>query len=167
VKKPDEPLYSAGTGARLRTPAQILQDAGVTFTLHEHSHDSGRFPPAAALVKTLAVTTGGELVLAALLASDTVHVGKLARALGVGRSVLDAVSTAALEQELGFEAGAVSLLTDFPAARLIDERVLAHERIFTGAGRVGSTIELAAADLVAVSDATVAALVAPGRIATT
>lgn len=162
-----------GTPGR-RTPEEILRAAGVAFTVHEHepvrtyAESLARLPfPPGALVKTLAVETGGELVLAALLAADRVHFGKLARALGVGRSTLNAVSEAALDVELGFEVGAVSLLTDFPAACLVDEAVLVLDTVYTGSGRTGRTIELAAADLVRVSGATVAELVGapPGAAA--
>lgn len=138
----------------------------MAFTLHEHEpartfeESVARLPfPPGAMVKTLALETGGELVLAALLAADRVHFGKLARALGVGRATLNAVSAAALEVELGFEVGAVSLLTDFPSACLVDERVLALGTVFTGSGRADRTIEVAAADLVRVSGATPAELV--------
>lgn len=147
-------------------PEEILRAAGVAFTLHQHEpvrtfeESVNRLPfPPGAMVKTLALETGGELVLAALLAADRVHFGKLARALGVGRATLNAVSAAALEVELGFEVGAVSLLTDFPSARLVDERVLALGTVFTGSGRADRTIEVAAADLVRVSGATPAELV--------
>lgn len=151
-----------------RTPEEILRAAGVAFTLHEHEpvrtfeESVARLPfPPGAMVKTLALETGGELVLAALPAGDRVHFGKLARALGVGRATLNAVSAAALVVELGFEVGALSLLTDFPSARLVDEGVLALGTVFTGSGRTDRTIELAAADLIRVSGATLALLVGP------
>ena len=163
---PADPAPSPPARPPRRTPEEILRAAGVAFTLHEHepvrtfAESVERLPfPAGAMVKTLAVETGGELVLVALRGADRVHFGKLARALGVGRATLNAVSAAALEVELGFEVGAVSLLTDFPAARLVDEAVLALGAVFTGSGRTDRTIELAAADLVRVSGATAAELV--------
>lgn len=163
---PSHPTASQPARAPRRTPEEILRAAGVAFTVHEHepvrtfAEGVERLPfPSGALVKTLAIETGGELVLAALRGADRVHFGKLARALGVGRATLNAVSAAALEVELGFEVGAVSLLTDFPAACLVDEAVLALGTVYTGSGRADRTIELAAADLVQVSGATVAELV--------
>ncbi len=170
---PDPSTAPTDTSAR-RTPEEILLAAGVAFTVHEH--DSVRtyaegvarlpFPPGA-LVKTLALETGGELVLVSLRGGASLHFGKLARALGVGRSTLNAVSAAALDVELGFEVGGVSLLTDFPSARLVDEAVLALGMVFTGSGRTDRTIELSAADLVRVSGATLAELVGapPGATA--
>ena len=159
------PGAAEGTPPR-RTPEEILRAAGVAFVVHEHepvrtyAESVERLPfPADAMVKTLALETGGELVLAALRGGDRVHFGKLAKALGVGRDTMNAVTAAALEVELGFEVGAVSLLTDFPAARLVDEAVLALGTIYTGSGRADRTLELAAADLVRVSDATPAVLV--------
>ena len=165
---PSDPTASPPARPPRRTPEEILRAAGITFTMHEHksvrtfAEGVERLPfPPEAMVKTLAIETGGELVLAALLAADRVHFGKLARALGVGRATLNAVSAAALEVELGFEVGAVSLLTDFPAACLVDEAVLALGTVYTGSGRADRTIELAAADLVRVSGATRAELVGP------
>lgn len=151
-----------------RMPEEILRAAGVAFAVREDAEvaaagaaDAVRTgEPAGGAVRTLAIETGGELILAMLRAGDALHPGKLAKALGVGRSTLNAVSAAALELELGFEVGAVSLLTDFPAARLIDERVLALERVVMSSGRLGRTIELVTADLVAVSGATPAELTA-------
>ena len=149
-----------------RTPEEILRAAGVAFVLHEHepvrTYAEGveRLPfPPEAMVKTLAAETGGELVLAALRGGDRIHFGKLARALGVGRGTLNAVTPAALEQELGFEVGAVSLLSDFPGARLVDAAVVALGTVYTGAGRADRTLEVAAADLIAASGATVVELV--------
>ncbi len=161
----DPSTAPTGTPAR-RTPEEILFAAGVAFTVHEHepmrmyAEGLARLPfPPGALVKTLALETGGELVLAALRGGDSMHFGKLARALGVGRSTLNAVSAAALDVELGFELGGVSLLTDFPSACLVDEAVLALGTVFTGSGRTDRTLELVAADLVRVSGATVVELV--------
>ena len=165
---PSDPTASPPARPPRRTPEEILRAAGVAFTVHEHepvrtyAEGVARLPfPPGAMVKTLALETGGELVLAALLAADRVHFGKLARALGVGRATLNAVSAAALEVELDFEVGAVSLLTDFPAACLVDEAVLALGTVYTGSGRADRTIELAAIDLVRVSGATRAELVGP------
>ena len=165
---PADPSASPPARPPRRTPEEILRAAGVAFTVHEHepvrtfAEGVERLPfPVEAMVKTLALETGGELVLAALRGADRVHFGKLARALGVGRATLNAVSVAALEVELGFEVGAVSLLTDFPAGRLVDEAVLALGTVYTGSGRAGRTIELAAADPVRVSGATAAELAAP------
>lgn len=149
-----------------RTPEEILRALGIAFTVHEHapvrtyaeSVELLPFPPGS-MVKTLAAETGGELVLAALRGGDRIHFGKLSRQLGVGRSTLNAVSAAAIEIELGFEVGAVSLLTDFPSARLVDVAVAELGSVFTGSGRVDRTLELAAADLIAASGATVVELV--------
>lgn len=154
------PAESAAPSSR-RSPEEILRAAGVAFTVHEHGPDGTPPPASGTALKTLAVETGGELVLAALRAGDGVHPGKLAKALGVGRTTLNAVTPAALQVELGFEPGWVSLLTDFPAARLVDEAVPALGTVHVAAGRPGVTIELAAADLIAAAGATVAELVAP------
>lgn len=128
--------------------------------MRTHAEAVERLPfPPGALVKTLAAETGGELVLAALRGGDGLHIGKLARQLGVARATLNAVTPAAIEQDLGFDAGAVSLLCDYPGARLVDVAVAGLGTVFVASGRAGRTLELAAADLIAASRATVVELV--------
>ena len=149
-----------------RSPEEILRAAGVAFAMHEHEpvriHAEAveRLPfPAGALVKTLAAETGGELVLAALRGGDVLHIGKLARQLVVARATLNAVTPAAIEHDLGFEPGAVSLLCDHPGARLVDVAVAGLGTVYVASGRTGRTLELAAADLIAATGATVVELV--------
>jgi prolyl-tRNA editing enzyme YbaK/EbsC (Cys-tRNA(Pro) deacylase) len=61
---------------------------------------------------------------------------------------------------LGVDPGFESVLTDADVARFVDERVLRLSKALVGSGRNDRLYELAPADLVAVSGATVADLAA-------
>jgi Cys-tRNA(Pro)/Cys-tRNA(Cys) deacylase len=149
-----------------RSPEEILREAGVVFVVHEHTPVSSVAEILAALpfpaeqhVKTLAVVADGRTALVALRGSDRLHFGRLSRALGVARDRLSPLSPDRVCSELGLEPGGVCLLVERPdVERLVDERVLELERAFTGSGRADRTLELEAADLVAASKATVAAI---------
>jgi Cys-tRNA(Pro)/Cys-tRNA(Cys) deacylase len=150
----------------VRSPEEILREAGVAFVVHEHPPVSSvaeileALPfPAEQHVKTLAVEADGRTALAALRGSDRLHFGRLSRALGVARDRVSPLPPDRVRSELGLEPGGVCLLVDRPGVeRLVDERVLDLERAFTGSGRADRTLELAATDLVAASRATVATI---------
>jgi Cys-tRNA(Pro)/Cys-tRNA(Cys) deacylase len=144
-----------------RSPEEILRDAGIAFTVHEHVPVSSvaeileALPfPAEQHVKTLAVEADGRIALAGLRGSDRVHFGRLARALEVPRDRLAPLSPDRVRAELGLEPGGVCLLVDRDdVVRIVDPRVLDLERVYTGSGRADRTLELAPADLVAASTA--------------
>jgi len=147
-----------------RTPEQILRAAGVEFTVHEHvpvatvAEILDALPyPAEEHVKTLAFDADGQIALVGLRGSDRVAYGKLARALGVARDKLAPLSPERVREELGLEPGGVCLLIDRDdVRRVVDVRVAALDRAFTGSGRNDASFELAAADLIATSGAEVA-----------
>ena len=150
-----------------RTPEAILRDAGVSFSLHEHvpvatvAEILVALPfPAEEHVKTLAFTADGSVVLAALRGSDRLQFGRLARALGVGRDRIVPLSAERVREELGLEPGGDCPLVDGDVTVLADRRVLDLPRVFCGSGRNDATLELAPADLVAASGATVTELAA-------
>jgi Cys-tRNA(Pro)/Cys-tRNA(Cys) deacylase len=150
-----------------RTPEAILRDAGVSFSLHEHvpvatvAEILVALPfPAEEHVKTLAFTADGSVVLAALRGSDRLQFGRLARALGVGRDRIVPLPPERVREELGLEPGGVCPLVDGDVTVLADRRVLDLPRVFCGSGRNDATLELAPADLVAASRATVTDLAA-------
>jgi Cys-tRNA(Pro)/Cys-tRNA(Cys) deacylase len=150
-----------------RTPEAILRDAGVPFALHEHvpvatvAEILVALPfPAEEHVKTLAFTADGGIVLAALRGSDRLQFGRLARALGVGRDRIVPLPPERVREELGLEPGGVCPLVDGDVTVLADRRVLDLPRVFCGSGRNDATLELAPADLVAASRATVTELAA-------
>jgi Cys-tRNA(Pro)/Cys-tRNA(Cys) deacylase len=127
-----------------RTPAEILEQAGVPFAVHPHAPVASvaeilvALPfPAEEHVKTLAVEADGRIALAALRGSDRLGFGLL-------------------------EPGGVCPLVDrSDVTVLVDCRVPGLPRVFCGSGRADATLELAGADLVAASGARVAELAAP------
>lgn len=140
-----------------RSPEEILRAAGVAFTVHEHVPvatvteilDALPFP-AEEHVKTLAFEASGQIALAGLRGSDRIAYGKLARALGVARDRISPLAPRRVREELGLEPGGVCLLVDRDdVTRIVDERVLELEWVFTGSGRNDATLGLAAADLIA------------------
>ena len=151
-----------------RTPEAILRDAGIPFALHEHAPVATVAEIVVALpflaeehVKTLAFTADGAVVLAALRGSDRLQFGRLARALGVGRDRIAPLSPERVREELGLEPGGVCPLVDRDDVTvLVDRRVLDLPRVFCGSGRNDATFELAPADLVAASRATLSELAA-------
>jgi Cys-tRNA(Pro)/Cys-tRNA(Cys) deacylase len=150
-----------------RTPEAILRDAGIPFVVHEHTPVATvaeivvALPfPAEEHVKTLAFTADGAVVLAALRGSDRLQFGRLARALGVGRDRIAPLAPERVREELGLEPGGVCPLVDGDVMVLADRRVLDLPRVFCGSGRNDATLELAPADLVAASRATVTELAA-------
>lgn len=152
----------------MRTPEQILRDAGVEFHVHEHvsvatvAEIVAALPfPAEEHVKTLAFTADGRVVLAALRGSDRLQFGRLARALGVGRDRIAPLPPERVREELGLEPGGVCPLVDCEDLTvLVDRQVLDLPRAFCGSGRNDATLELAPADLVTASGATVVDLAA-------
>ena len=151
-----------------RSPEQILRDAGIPFVLHEHvpvatvAEIVAVLPyPAEEHVKTLAFAADGAVALAALRGSDRLQFGRLARALGVGRDRIAPLPSERMREELGLEPGGVCPLVDRDDVTVVvDRRVLELPRAFCGAGRNDGTFELAPADLVAASGATVIDLAA-------
>ena len=152
----------------MRSPVDMLRDRGTPFVLHEHVPVSTVAEilevlpfPADAHVKTLALDADGRLALAGVRGVDRVHFGRLARALGVARDRIAPLAPDRVRDELGLEPGGVCPLVDREGVTvLVDTRVLALERVFCGSGRNDATLELAPADLVAASRATVADLAA-------
>jgi Cys-tRNA(Pro)/Cys-tRNA(Cys) deacylase len=152
------------------TPEELLRAGGYAFTVHPHAPVATvaeilvALPfPAGEHVKTLAVGAGELLALAAVRGSDRVQFGRLARALGVPRDRLVPLPAERVRGELGLEPGGVCPLVDLPGvAVLVDRRVLGLERVFCGSGRNDATLELAPADLVAASRASVAEIAADG-----
>lgn len=154
----------------VRSPAEILSNAGVAFVVHTHAPVATvaeiveALPfPASEHVKTLAIDADGALALAALRGHDRVQFGKLARALGVARDRIAPLAPERVRSELGHEPGGVCPLVDRDDVRvLLDRHVLALDRCFCGSGRSDASLELSAADLAATARAEVADLVMDG-----
>ena len=147
------------------TPAvQAAKRAGIAYHLHEYEGvevGDGDYAvavaaalgqPAARLFKTLIVDVDGSLrafVLPADRQLDLRSVGK--------RAAL--VDKAAAERATGYSVGGISPLGQRRRlATTIDSSALAWETILVSAGRRGLQLELAPADLVRLTDATVTEL---------
>lgn len=101
-------------------------------------------------VKTLAFTVPGDrLVLAALPGHARLRYGPLARAAGVRRADLTPATPARLAV-LGMEPGGVCPVTaDEEAVVVLDASVPGMGRVHCGSGRRDSSVEIDAAELVA------------------
>ncbi|MFC8720586.1 Cys-tRNA(Pro) deacylase [Kitasatospora sp. NPDC057198] len=150
------------------TPATIALDAaGVPFAVHEYAHD-----PAAAsygaeaaeamgvppdrVFKTLLAEADGALAVAVVPVSGQLDLKALAAALGTKRAAM--ADPAAAERSTGYVVGGISPLGQRRRLRtVVDSGALAHPTVFVSAGKRGTEVELAPADLVRLT----AALTAP------
>jgi Cys-tRNA(Pro)/Cys-tRNA(Cys) deacylase len=143
------------------TPAtRAAKAAGITYTLHEYDHDprAASYAGEAAEVldldprrvfKTLVVTVGDELAVAIVPAADQLDL----KAVGKRAAMAD---TARAEKVTGYVAGGISPLGQRKRLpTFLDAGAQEHETVFVSAGRRGLEIELAPADLVALTDADV------------
>lgn len=139
---------------------RAARTAGVPFTLHEYTHEPGAeayaleavralgLPPDR-VFKTLLVLRGDDLVVCVIPSGDTLDLRSLGK-----RAAMAPVDRA--ERVTGYVAGGISPLGQrrrLPT--LVDDTAFGHDTIFVSAGRRGLEIELAPADLVALTDAEV------------
>ena len=151
------------------TPATVaLSAAGIPFSEHAYDHDPANrnFGEEAATVlgldpeqvfKTLMVDVDGSLAVAVVPVTGKLDLGALASAL-VGKRATMADPTVA-ERKTGYLVGGISPIgqkTKLPT--VIDETVELFDTVFVSGGRRGFDIELAPADLIAITHATVAAI---------
>ena len=146
------------------TPATLALDrAGVGYRLHPYGHDpraaSYGLEAATALgvdparvFKTLLASLDGSLVVGIVPVSGQLDLKALARALGGSKAVMAEVSAA--ERVTGYVAGGISPVGQKRRLRtVLDAAALDHVTIFVSAGRRGLDLELAPADLVAITGA--------------
>jgi Cys-tRNA(Pro)/Cys-tRNA(Cys) deacylase len=155
-------------------PAEILASLGVSFRLHEHPDVTSPVEVCAALgvplertVKTLAfVIPEDRLLLAALPGHARLRYGALARAAGVRRGDLSAADAGRLAQAGMQPGGVCPVSADRTAVVVFDGTVSSLGRVHCGSGRPDSSIEIEAAELMAVvpgaATASIAALPADG-----
>ncbi len=139
------------------TPAtRTARKAGVEFRLHEYTHDPGADSYAleaaealgldpARVFKTLVVDRDGTLTVCIVPAGDTLDLRSLGKRAAMA-------PTDRAEKVTGYVAGGISPLGQrrlLPT--LIDATADAFETIFVSAGRRGLEIELAPADLLALT----------------
>jgi len=146
------------------TPATVtLTRAGIAFVLHDYAHDprasSFGLEAAAALgveaervFKTLMASVDGTLTVAIVPVSGQLDLKALARACGASKAAMAEVALA--ERATGYVAGGISPVGQKKRhPTVLDDSALDHPTIFVSAGRRGLDVELAPADLVAITEA--------------
>ena len=149
------------------TPATVaLQGAGMPFRLHAYEHDprstSYGLEAAAALgveptrvFKTLLAALDGRLVVGVVPVVGQLDLKALARALGGSKAVLADVAVA--ERATGYVVGGISPIGQKrPHPTVVDESAWEHPTVYVSAGRRGLDLEIAPADLAAVTQAVAA-----------
>lgn len=149
------------------TPATVaLSTAGVDFTLHPYEHDprAESYGLEAAEVlgldpervfKTLMATLDGRLVVAVVPVSGQLDLKALAKALGGSKAAM--ADKSAAERATGYVVGGISPVGQKrPHPTVVDDSALEHPTVYVSAGRRGLDLEIAPADLVAVTGATTA-----------
>lgn len=151
----------------------LLARLGIRHSLHEYPHDPrhGRYGaeagealgvPAERVFKTLVTEVDGTLTVAVVPVAGQLDLKALAAAAGGKRAVMAEVADA--ERATGYVAGGISPVGQrrrLPV--VIDSSALRHATIFCSGGRRGLEIELAPADLIRVTGATVAEIAAAAR----
>ena len=154
--------------AARQTPATMAaKRAGTRFEVHEYEHDeaSASYGLEAAerlgldparVFKTLLATVDGELRVCILPVESQLDL----RALGKRAAMADPRDA---ERATGYVVGGISPLGQRKRIRtLLDDSAFAQETIFVSAGRRGLELELAPADLAALTGAKTAGLTRAG-----
>jgi len=151
----------------LSTPATVaLSKAGIPFELHRYDHDpsaSSYGEEAAALLgldsqrvfKTLFASVDGRLVVGVVPVSGQLDLKALASAVGGKKAMMARPEDA--ERATGYVVGGISPVGQKKAhPTVVDDSALGYDTVFVSGGRRGLDLELAPADLVRVTGATVA-----------
>ncbi|PKM43984.1 MAG: Cys-tRNA(Pro) deacylase [Gammaproteobacteria bacterium HGW-Gammaproteobacteria-1] len=152
------------------TPAiNAAKRARITYAVHSYEHDRAAtaygeeaadklgLSPARVFKTLLAQLDGRELVVAVVPVANQLNLKQLAAALNA-RSA-DMARPADAERATGYVVGGISPLGQKKALRtVIDDSARGHATIYVSAGRRGLEIELAPADLAALTHAAFAAI---------
>jgi len=153
------------------TPAiRLLQREKIAFEQHPYDHeDNASFGDEAAaklgidpvrMFKTLVCKADGALVMALVPVAARLDLKLLAKALGVKKA--DMADPGVAERTTGYVVGGITPLGGRKALPVfIDESLVSHETVFLSAGRRGLQLELAPADLVRLTKATLTPLAEP------
>ncbi|GGY92311.1 Cys-tRNA(Pro) deacylase [Streptomyces nitrosporeus] len=149
------------------TPATVaLTAAGTAFTVHSYDHDpaSASYGEEAAealgvspdrVFKTLVADVDGELVVAVVPVAGSLDLKALASAVGGKRAAM--ADPAAAERTTGYVRGGISPLGQRKSLRtVLDSSADGHATVCVSAGRRGLEVELAPADLAALTRAVLA-----------
>ncbi|MFI9464342.1 Cys-tRNA(Pro) deacylase [Streptomyces xiamenensis] len=149
------------------TPATVAATgAGVRFTLHAYDHDPGSSSYGEEAVralgndprqvfKTLVAEVDGALTVAVVPVAGSLDLKALAAAVGGKRAAM--ADPAAAERTTGYVRGGISPLGQRKRLpTVLDASATAYGTVFVSAGRRGLEIELAPADLIALTSAVTA-----------
>jgi Cys-tRNA(Pro)/Cys-tRNA(Cys) deacylase len=149
------------------TPATVaLRAAGIPFTEHAYAHDPAQtnygLEAASALgldpdrvFKTLLADVDGRLVVGIVPVTGKLDLKHLAAAVGGKRATM--ADPAVAERRTGYVVGGISPIGQKSAhPTVLDETAELWDTVFVSGGRRGFDIELAPADLVRVTGATIA-----------
>jgi len=151
------------------TPATVaLTTAGIPYEVRAYEHDprAASYGTEAAealgvdpaqVFKTLLASLDGRLVVGIVPVTGQLDLKALARALGGSKAVMAEV--AAAERATGYVAGGISPVGQKRThPTVLDASALEHATILVSGGRRGFDLELAPADLVAVTGAVTATI---------
>jgi Cys-tRNA(Pro)/Cys-tRNA(Cys) deacylase len=165
----DRAVATKGHGGA--TPATVaLTRAGVAFTTHAYEHDPGvasygleaaevlGLDPAL-VFKTLVADVEGRLVVAVVPVAGRLDLKALAVAVGAKRATM--ADPTAAERATGYVVGGISPIGQRRAlTTVVDASAAGRDVVYVSGGRRGFDIGLSAADLVALTGATLAAVAA-------
>ncbi|MCQ9164053.1 MULTISPECIES: Cys-tRNA(Pro) deacylase [unclassified Arthrobacter] len=152
---------SAGSTGTPATAA--LAAAGVPFTAHAYTHDPTAASygleaaavlgvPPARVFKTLMADVDGSLTVAVVPVNGTLDLKALAHALGLKRAAM--ADPARAQRRTGYVLGGISPLGQRQhSPTVVDVSALHFETIYVSGGRRGFDVELAPADLIALTQA--------------
>ena len=146
------------------TPATVaLTKARMAHTVHPYAHadDNTAYGDEAAeqlgvdrnrIFKTLIADVAGRLTVAVVPVAHQLDLKALARAVGAKKAEM--ADPAAAQRSSGYVLGGISPIGQrTPLPTVVDESALAYDTVFVSAGKRGLQVELAPADLIAVTRA--------------
>ncbi len=149
------------------TPAVVaLERAGIAFTAHRYRHNPGTESygleaataldvPPSRVFKTLMASVDRRLIVAVVPVEATLDLKALASVAGGKRAELADARTA--ERSSGYVVGGISPIGQRTALpTVIDSSALDFETIYVSGGRRGFEVEVAAHDLIGLTNASVA-----------
>jgi Cys-tRNA(Pro)/Cys-tRNA(Cys) deacylase len=155
----------------LGTPATVaLSAAGISYTPHAYAHDQANtnYGLEAASVlgldpdqvfKTLLADVDGDLVVAVVPVTGKLDLKALAAAIGGKKAEMADPKVA--ERKTGYVVGGISPIGQKTAhPTVLDETAELYDTIFVSGGKRGFDIELAPADLLAITEGATAAIAA-------
>ncbi len=154
------------------TPATaLLVRQRVAHRVHEYAHDpkAGSYGQEAAdalrvaparVFKTLVAEVDGALTVAVVPVTSSLDLKALAAAVGGKRAAM--ADPAGAERATGYVRGGISPLGQRkPLPTVVDQSATDFETVYVSAGRRGLELELAPADLITLTGATVAPIATP------